>query len=241
MQIGVLAAATPAAWGCGGEPAVPPTGDVASTAPQPAAVTRDFQIAEFGEAESTGLSVVRQEEPLVENDGSSDADASGETPLPEGVSPGLVRDAQMYADQFGVDLQEAITRLMLQEPAGELGAALEAHEGGALSGFWIKHEPEFGVVAAFTGDGEETIRKYVQGGPLEELVEVRQSDVTLRDLRKAQSAATGMLSKLEFQVASSINVFENRVELYAENPAELAEALRDYGMTLPDHVKIIGQ
>ena len=65
--------------------------------------------------------------------------------------------------------------------------------------------------------------------------------MTLRDLRKAQSAATGMLSKLEFQVASSINVFENRVELYAENPAELAEALRDNGMTLPDPVKIIGQ
>ena len=91
----------------------------------------------------------------------------------------------------------------------------------------------------------ETIRKYVQGGPLEELVEVRQSDVTLRDLRKAQSAATGMVSKLEFQVASSINVFENRVGLYAENPAELAEALaealKDSGMTLPGRVKIIGQ
>ena len=155
-------------------------------------------------------------------------------------SPALVQDAQMYAEQFGVDLQEAVTRLMLQEPAGKLGATLEEHEGDAFAGLWIQHKPEFGIVVAFTRDGQETVRQYIQDGPLEELVEVRHADATLRELMKAQAEANRIVSELGFQVASGIYVFENRVELYADNPAQLEEAIEENGLALPDHVLIIG-
>ena len=124
----------------------------------------------------------------------------------------------MYADQFGVDQRDALARLLLQGPAGELGFALEPHECDAFSGLWIEHDPEFGVAGVFTRDGEETISQYAQDGPLENLVEVRQAEATLKDLTKedltkAQSATKGIVSELGVQVASGISVFENRVVL----------------------------
>jgi hypothetical protein len=162
------------------------------------------------------------------------------TDLPEGVSPALVMDAQMYAEQYGVELSEAITRLTLQNEIGELGAEIESKEAGTLAGFWIQNEPEYRVVVAFTRDGEATISKYVQDGPLLELIEVRTAQATLRDLKKAQKKASGLVHGLGFNIASDINVFENRVELYATDRAELEKALRENGKKLPDHVVIIG-
>ncbi len=95
--------------------------------------------------------------------------------IPEGVSPALAMDAQYYAKDYGVELSEAIRRLTLQEPIGKLGATLESNEAGALGGFWIQHEREYRVVAAFTKDGEKTMATYVQDGPLLDIIEVRAS------------------------------------------------------------------
>ena len=103
--------------------------------------------------------------------------------IPEGVSPALAMDAQYYAESYGVELSEAIRRLTLQEPMGRLGATLESNEAGTLGGVWIQHEPEFRLVAAFTKDGEKTMAKYVQDGPMLDLIEVRTVDATLRQLK----------------------------------------------------------
>ena len=88
----------------------------------------------------------------------------------------------------------------------------------------------------FTRDGQETVRQYIQVGPLEELVEVRHADATLPELMKAQAEAHEIVSRVGFQVASGINVFENRVELYADNRAQLEEAIEENGLALTDHV-----
>ncbi len=72
----------------------------------------------------------------------------------------------MYAKDQDVPLEEAVRRLQLQESVGKLGAELEANERDTFAGLWIEHEPEYRVVAAFTRDGEETIRPYVEGGLL---------------------------------------------------------------------------
>ena len=109
--------------------------------------------------------------------------------IPEGVSPALAQDAQMYAVDFGVELPEAIRRLTLQRPIGKLGATLESNEADTLGGFWIQHEPEYRVVVAFTRDGEETIAKYVQDGPLKDIIEVRAVDATLEQLKRSQREA----------------------------------------------------
>ena len=57
---------------------------------------------------------------------------------------------------------------------------------------------------------------------------------------KAQAEANKIVSEVGFQMASGINVFESRVELYADNPAQLEEAIKENGFALPDHVLIIG-
>ena len=161
--------------------------------------------------------------------------------IPEGVSPALAMDAQYYAESYGVELSEAIRRLTMQETIGELGATLESNEKGTLGGFWIQHEPEYRVVAAFTRDGEETIAKYVQDGPLVDIIEVRTVDATLEELKGAQREAGSMVRGLGFQAASGINVFENRAEIYVQDLAQVEEALEKSEETLPEHVRIVGQ
>ena len=239
---GRAATLSAAAMECGLDMGAAPAGPTATPMPTATTVATPAQLTTAAsEAAETATGTA---EPPLQETGPGGAGAAGheggETPLPEGVSPALVQDARMYAEQFGVELQEAVTRLMLQEPAGKLGAALEEHEGDTFAGLWIQHEPEFRIVVAFTRDGQETARQYIQDGPLEELVEVRHADATLRELMKAQAEAHEIVSEVGFQVASGINVFENRVELYADNRAQLEEAIEENGLALPDHVLIIG-
>ena len=146
--------------------------------------------------------------------------------IPEGVSPALAQDAQMYAAHYGVELPEAIRRLTLQGPIGQLGATLESNEANTLGGFWIQHEPEYRVVVAFTRVGEETIAKYVQDGPLADIIEVRTVDATLQELKRAQREAGWIVAGLGFQMASGINVFENRAEVYVPDRSKLQDALQ---------------
>ena len=51
---------------------------------------------------------------------------------------------------------------------------------------------DFGMVVRFTGNGTETIQKYSQhaaNGPLSGMVELRDADTTLEELRQAQTTA----------------------------------------------------
>ena len=105
------------------------------------------------------------------------------------VSEALLQDACHYAADVGVDLDEAVRRLQAQHTIGELGAELEANEQPTFGGLWIQHTPEYKVIAAFTRDGEETVRRYVTGTSLVDMVEVREVEVTLVELRRAQREA----------------------------------------------------
>ena len=44
---------------------------------------------------------------------------------------------------FGVDVEEAICRLSLQDEIGELGAELAANERDTFAGLRIQHQPDF--------------------------------------------------------------------------------------------------
>ncbi len=196
-----------------------------------------------------GDDVVRRVSGVAESSEGDSSSESDNTPAPtisgtpgsnDDLSP-IERDAQHYAEQFGVDQSEAVTRLTLQESIGKLGAAIEANEEDTFAGLWIQHKPEYRVVVAFTMEGESTIAKYVQDGPLLELIEVRSAKATLRELERAQLEAGQIVADLGFNLASGIIVQKNRAELYATDRAALEEALRESGNTLPDHVVIVGQ
>ncbi len=245
MIIAGLFMAIAAIQGCGSESTTAPTDEAAlAVTREPLRSANESQVSGIRESEETGTSTTNTRGTGGTSDDSAEASAIEPEPSPlpimEGVSPALVRDAQMYADQFGVSLEEALTRLMLQEPVGKLGADLEANESDTFAGLWIQHEPRYAVIVMFTRDGEHTISKYVQEGPLEEIIEVRQGAATLRELETAQATAIQIVKDLGFQFASGINVFENRTELYYSESTALEEALSENGLTLPAHVKILG-
>ena len=236
LLFGILFAAAVAIAACDGEP--PATPSVETTGAQASDAARPLATELTPEIKSSEIIGEVAHPP---DDGSEGGD-TGETEnggTLQTEEDAWEQDARMYAKQYGVDLQEALTRLHLQEPAGELGAALGANEAETFAGLWIQHEPEYRVIVMFTAGGEETIRPYIEGGPLEDIVEVREAEATMTELEQSQLKAAGILDQLGFQVASGINVFENRVELYVSEPSQLDEALKEKGMTLPAYVQII--
>jgi hypothetical protein len=171
------------------------------------------------------------------------SDESGAPPAqaPEGdrstiLSPeeAMNRHAQQYADEQGISLDEAIHRLSLQGEISELSGALEANERETFAGLWIQHQPEYRVVVRFTEGGEETIRRYVEGGPLAELIELRPAELTLDELRAIQDEVTDLALELGILATAGINVQEGVVELGITDQAKLEAS----GATLPDHVVV---
>lgn len=158
--------------------------------------------------------------------------------MPEGVSTDLARDARIYAAQHGVELSEAIARLLMQDTVGELEILLY-EESGTFGGLWIQHEPEYRVIVAFTKDGEETIARYVRDETLMELIEIRTVEATYRELMKADREAGWTLAEMGFRSRIIINVPENRVEVHTPDRSRLERALRKNGKTLPALAHIV--
>lgn len=161
-----------------------------------------------------------------------------QTPTQVNVSDALQRDAEIIAAQQGISVDEAIRRLVLQDPIGTLGAELKRQEGDTFAGLWIQHGPEYRVVVVFTRDGEETIRRYVENTPLADLIEVRTAEVTLAELKAAQQKARRLLDGVGLSTASGINLQENRVKIYVTDRALFDAALQEANIQLPDHVGV---
>ena len=177
---------------------------------------------------------------------STDADASADVegapaPEPHVLSPEetLARDAASYASDFDVDIDEAIRRLKLQDPIGELQAALAEQERDTFAGLWLEHTPEYRVVVRFTRGGEETMRPYLEGSPLAAIVEVRPADATLDELLGAMEAATAALRDLGVRGYTVVDIQGNRVQLHVADAAQFADALRNAGLALPSSVEVL--
>ena len=157
------------------------------------------------------------------------------------VSEALLQDARQYAADAGVDLDEAVRRLQTQRTIGELGAELEENEQSTFGGLWIQHTPEYKVIVAFSRDGEETVRPYVTGTSLADMIEVREVEATLVELQEAQREAMAIIGELGIRAASGIDITNNVVELYLSEveKAELDAPLKKSGLELPDRVEIV--
>jgi hypothetical protein len=154
----------------------------------------------------------------------------------------LLYDAQAYASNTGVSIDEALRRFQLQDIAGELDAELSTKEVKTFAGLWVEHTPEFRVVVQFTLNGEETIKPYLKQHPeLTNIVEVRTAGASLAELQRAQANASSSVRALGVPADSGINVPENRVELYVAkaNMRQLDDALQRKEIRLPDKVRVI--
>ena len=154
------------------------------------------------------------------------------------VSEALQRDAKAYAEAHDVPLDEAIRRLRQQDPVGELNAVLQEQEAGVFGGLWIQHEPEYKVIVLVTDDQRRIRRRYVQGGPLEEMVEIRQAETTLEELHTIQQETMGILEEIDSRAKTAIDVKRDCVSLFVADPESLQAELDAAGVKLPDHVCI---
>lgn len=155
------------------------------------------------------------------------------------VSEALQRDAQAYAEDHDIPLDEAIERLRNQDPIGELNAVLEEQEAGVFGGLWIEHQPQYRVVVAVTKDERRIQRRYVEGGPLEDVVEIREVAVSLQELADAQDRTMRLLQEVGSRADMSTDVRDNCVSLYSADPAQLNERLEAAGLELPGPVCIV--
>lgn len=154
----------------------------------------------------------------------------------------LLQDAQEYASDTGVNIDEALSRFQLQDIAGELGAELRTNEVETFAGLWIEHTPEFRIVVQFTRDGEETIKPYLkQHIELANIVEVRTANVSLANLRRAQDNASCSVNALGIPPDSGVNVYNNSVEFYMvkADRSRFDNALQRGEIQLPDNVRVI--
>jgi hypothetical protein len=158
---------------------------------------------------------------------------------PVGEQDAFLRDAQSYAEDTGVSLEEAVRRMELQDSIGELGARLQANESGTFGGLWVQNEPDYRVVIRFTRDGETTIRRYVPDGPLAEVIEVIGADATLVELRQAQQDTERILQRLGIESNSGVDVICNRVDLYVFDTGALESTLDNAGTDLPASVRVV--
>ncbi len=151
-------------------------------------------------------------------------------------------EAAVYAEHYGITLEEAVRRLELQNTGGigELDAELSSKEAETFAGLWIEHQPEYRVVIVFTENGEETIKKYVEeDSPLADIIELRTFETTYEELKAAQLEAGQLLGELGLSVSSSVNIKENQVEVYVTDSKLFYNTLQEADAQLPEYVVVI--
>jgi len=151
----------------------------------------------------------------------------------------MILDAQMYAADQKISLEEALQRLKMQDAIGELNAELAQKEKATFCGLWIQHQPDFRVVICFTHDGKNTIQPYIENSRFVDTIEIRSANVSLNTLEKAQIEMLQICNKLEIPCNSGLNLEKNIVDLYVLDPIMLSDALHAADLQLPDNIQVI--
>lgn len=155
----------------------------------------------------------------------------------EEPDPRVVKE---YASAMGIDEEEALRRLELLPYAGPLGAELERQETETFAGLWIQHEPEFRIVIAFTENGEETIKKYVdEDSPIADLIELRTFEASLEELAAIRDKVESVIREAGIAFASDLDIYENRVQIYLLDIDEVYTALQKASMEPPQQVMLV--
>lgn len=153
----------------------------------------------------------------------------------------LLADAATYAGLFGVDLDEAVRRLQLQDEAGRLSAVLREEEAGSFAGLWIEHQPSWIVIARFRNPAAARpgLEERVAGTRLAGLVELRSAARSLAQLEDLLAATRRSTRALDVPVDLSIDVRNNRVEARTEDAPRLRAALAAARVDLPRDVAVV--
>lgn len=147
-------------------------------------------------------------------------------------------DIAVYAEHYGITMDEAQQRFEIREAFSGLDTELENKEPETFAGLWIQHEPVYRIMVAFTRDGEETIKKYVSEN-LTNYVQVLTVKYSYAELLDAQSEVMSALRDLDIPFDSAGYVQENRVEFRVTDRTKIDEAVREGKLKIPECVHII--
>lgn len=174
----------------------------------------------------------------------------------EGYEGQFVENAY-YARAYCVSVEEAERRMALQnagavgpqtEPGpppgppsdsiGWLNQRLQEQESDTLAGLWIRHQPDYRVMVAFTRDGASTLAKYTSD-PL--FLAVNRPGPTLKEGREKQQSLVEDLNRLGVKWSgASFSESTGRLEVtLAESAAPVRAAAVRGQIDLPDWVDLI--
>jgi len=146
-------------------------------------------------------------------------------------------DQAIYAQHYGIDMDEAAWHFDMMNNAHLLGNALENDHPDMFTGFWIEHEPEFRLVASFTRNGEEILETYREKYPeLVGITVIKQNQYTLDELLQAQEEVNKTLEELGLFCSSATMETKNRVEVYVTDSDLFYSTLEEAGVELPECV-----
>ncbi|MBI5838635.1 MAG: S-layer homology domain-containing protein, partial [Chloroflexi bacterium] len=149
-------------------------------------------------------------------------------------------DAEIYAKNMGVSVEEALRRFHIQDAVGDLEAELSAKEAETFAGLWLEHSPEFRIVVQFTGDANQKIKPHITK-EMVDILDVRTAKISLAELEKTQGELLSSLTDLEIHVESEINVYENNITLaiVEADKTRFDLAVQNGLLQLPDYVVVI--
>lgn len=112
----------------------------------------------------------------------------------ETITVDLLENAQSYAADYGVPVEEALRRLQVQGALAETLAAIETATRDRFAGAWLEHTPAFRLVVRLTGSDKEL--------PNEARSLVAQSAVPIEWISGAQAPLSQLVDKLAMAPAS---------------------------------------
>jgi len=182
--------------------------------------------------------------PITENESITPAIAHIEsTPLsaPLSTDPSthsvIVDPATQYADFHEVSIEEAQTRLELQEEMRLLYA--EIQNDPTFGGLWLEHHPNFKVVIQFTEEASLILDNYTTSEELQSVIDIRHVPNSLHELKESQSQLQGLVENFDAEAYIDIDITQNQVELYLEETDTFLAYLDSNRSPLPAHIQIV--
>jgi hypothetical protein len=153
-------------------------------------------------------------------------------------------DAEIYAKNAGISLDEANRQFRISDTAGILQADLIANEADTFAGLWIEHSPKFRVVVLFTGKAHKTIEPYLEKEYLTDelaaVLDLRKAKVSLAELERVHQALFSSLTDLRIRFELELNMMENNIKLSVgeDDKPNFDLAVQSGSLQIPNYVII---
>jgi hypothetical protein len=153
-------------------------------------------------------------------------------------------DAEIYAEQMGLSLDEVNRQFRISDTAGVLQADLIANESDTFAGLWIEHSPKVKVVVLFTGNGRKTIKPYLEKEymteELADVLDVRKAKVSLAELERVTGELNASLTALRIRFELELDMLENNIQLNIgiEDKLIFDLAVQSGSLQVPNYVNV---